>query len=169
MGKTSRANKRVPGVAHRQHWHIGAHDSFLVAPSNRHCKHSPSSSGRDFFKALEQGRPFYLLVYALLILLFVFFFTAIVVNKNQRSSYPAREAAKLDAVLTRLTLLGALYLAILCIVPELMINFFAIPFYLGGTSLLLTVLVGLDTLARVSGPSPKAPGVNEYEHSTLPI
>src|SRR5262249_9478449 len=103
----------------------------------------------DFFKALERGRPLYLLVYALLILLFVFFFTAIVVNKKQRSSYPTREAAKLDAALAHLTLLGALYLAILCIVPELMINFFAISFYLGGTSLLLTALVGLDTLARV--------------------
>src|SRR5215510_11144797 len=56
MGKTSGANKRVPGLAHRQHWHIGTHDRFLVAPSNRHCKHIPSSSGRGlgggFFQSL---------------------------------------------------------------------------------------------------------------------
>jgi preprotein translocase subunit SecY len=102
---------------------------------------------------LERGRSLYLLVYALLIFLFVFFFTAVVVKPRQRSDgrclNPTGEAAKPDAVLTRLTLIGAFYLAILCIVPELMIDFFAIPFYLGGTSLLVTVLVGLDTLARV--------------------
>jgi preprotein translocase subunit SecY len=82
-----------------------------------------------------------------------FFFTAMVVNPKQGSNgrrlNPAGEATERDVVLAHLTLIGALYLAILCIVPELMISFAAIPLYLGGTWLLVTVLVALNTLAQV--------------------
>jgi preprotein translocase subunit SecY len=94
-------------------------------------------------------------VYALLIVFFVFFFTAMVVNPkvpgNSRRLDPTGEAAERDVVLTRLTLIGALYLAILCVVPELMISFAALPLYIGGTSLLVSVLVALNAFARVRG------------------
>jgi preprotein translocase subunit SecY len=102
--------------------------------------------------AFRQDGLLFVPVYALLIVFFVFFFTAMVVNpKMGRGLDRTAEAAERDLAITHLTLIGALYLAILCVVPELMISFAAVPLYIGGTSLLVSVLVSMSALARARG------------------
>jgi preprotein translocase subunit SecY len=117
-----------------------------------------SLSGQDkgwvarLMDAFRQDGLLFVPVYALLIVFFVFFFTAMVVNpKVGRGPDRAGEAAERDLAITHVTLVGALYLAILCVVPELMISFAALPLYIGGTSLLVSVLVSMSALARARG------------------
>ena len=113
---------------------------------------------------LGHGRPLFMLAYAGLIVFFAFFYTAIVFNpvetadnlKKQGGFIPGirpgeRTAEYIDAVLTRITVLGAGYLTIICLLPELLISQFALPFYFGGTSLLIVVSVTMDTVAQVHG------------------
>jgi preprotein translocase subunit SecY len=113
---------------------------------------------------LGHGRPLYMLAYAALIVFFAFFYTAIVFNptetadnlKKQGGFIPGirpgeRTAEFIDKVLTRITVLGAGYLVIICLLPELLISQAALPFYFGGTSLLIVVSVTMDTVAQVHG------------------
>ena len=114
--------------------------------------------------ALGHGQPLYMLLYASLIIFFAFFYTAIVFNpkdtadqlKKHSGFIPGirpgeRTAEYIDYVLTRITLVGALYMAIVCLLPEFLISATGVPFYLGGTSLLIVVSVTLDTVAQIQG------------------
>ena len=113
---------------------------------------------------LGHGRPAYMFMYAALIVFFAFFYTAIVFNptetadnlKKQGGFIPGirpgeRTADFIDQVLTRITVLGAAYLVIICLIPELLVSYAALPFYFGGTSLLIVVSVTMDTVAQVHG------------------
>lgn len=113
---------------------------------------------------LGHGQPLYLILYGSMIVFFTFFYTAIVFNpkdtadqlKKQSGFIPGyrpgeRTADYIDYVLTRITVVGALYLVIVCLIPELLISATGVPFYLGGTSLLIVVSVTLDTVAQVQG------------------
>ncbi len=111
---------------------------------------------------LGRGQPLYLLMYVLMILFFAFFYTAIVFNPDETADNlkkyggfipgirPGKRTAEyIDYVLTRITVAGAAYLAIVCILPEFLISYAAVPFYFGGTSLLIVVSVTMDTVAQV--------------------
>ncbi len=114
--------------------------------------------------ALGHGRPLYMALYAAMIAFFAFFYTAIVFNpkdtadnlKKHGGFIPGirpgeRTAEYIDYVLTRITATGALYLVFVCILPEILIAQTGVPFYLGGTSLLIVVSVTLDTVAQIQG------------------
>jgi preprotein translocase subunit SecY len=114
--------------------------------------------------ALGHGQPLYMVFYASMIIFFAFFYTAIVFNpedtadqlKKHGGFIPGyrpgeRTAQYIEYVLTRLTLVGAIYLVIVCLIPEFLISATGVPFYLGGTSLLIVVSVTLDTVAQVQG------------------
>ncbi|MEO1470777.1 MAG: preprotein translocase subunit SecY [Pseudomonadota bacterium] len=111
---------------------------------------------------LGHGQPLFLVLFATLIVFFVFFYTAVVFNpedvadnlKKQGGHIPGyrpgkRTAEYLDYVLTRLSVIGAIYLVIVCLLPELLIAELAVPFYFGGTSLLIVVSVTMDTITQV--------------------
>src|SRR3954462_7251052 len=113
---------------------------------------------------LAHGRPLFLILYALLILFFFFFYTAIVFNpvetadnlKKHGGFIPGirpgeRTAEYIDYVLTRITVVGAIYITVVCLLPEIMVSYAQIPFVLGGTSLLIVVSVTMDTVAQVHG------------------
>ncbi len=112
--------------------------------------------------ALGRGQPFHLLVYVALIVFFAFFYTAVVFNPQETAEnlrkyggfLPGRRpgaqtAEYIDYVLTRITVIGAIYLAAVCVLPEFLISYAAVPFYFGGTSLLIAVSVTMDTVAQV--------------------
>jgi preprotein translocase subunit SecY len=114
--------------------------------------------------ALQHGAPLYMALYAAGIIFFSFFYTAVVFNpeetaenlKKQGGFVPGirpgeKTAQYLDYVLTRLTVIGAAYLTLVCLLPEFLISQLAIPFYLGGTSLLIVVNVTMDTVAQIQG------------------
>ncbi len=111
---------------------------------------------------LGRGQPLFLIIYVSLIVFFAFFYTAIVFNPQETAENlrqyggfipgirPGKNTADyLDHVLTRLTVVGAFYLSIICIIPEWLISQFAVPFYFGGTSLLIVVTVTMDTVGQV--------------------
>jgi preprotein translocase subunit SecY len=111
---------------------------------------------------LGRGQPLYLAIYVSLIVFFAFFYTAVVFNPTETADNlkkyggfipgirPGKNTAEyLDRVLTRLTVVGAGYLAFVCLLPEILISQFAVPFYFGGTSLLIVVTVTMDTVAQV--------------------
>jgi preprotein translocase subunit SecY len=111
---------------------------------------------------LGRGQPLYLGIYIALIVFFAFFYTAIVFNPEDTAENLRRNggyiagirpgqptADYLDFILTRLTVLGAAYLSAVCILPEILISQYAVPFYFGGTSLLIVVTVTLDTVGQV--------------------
>ena len=113
---------------------------------------------------LGHGRPAYMALYALLIIFFAFFYTAIVFNPAETADNlkkhggfipgirPGENTAKyIDYVLTRITVVGAAYLVLVCLLPELLVAYAAVPFYFGGTSLLIVVSVTMDTVAQVQG------------------
>ncbi|MFZ5693863.1 MAG: preprotein translocase subunit SecY [Pseudomonadota bacterium] len=113
---------------------------------------------------LSHGRPLFLVLYVSLIVFFAFFYTAIVFNPTETADnlkkhggfIPGirpgeRTAEYIDYVLTRITVIGAIYLSIVCIIPEILISYAAVPFYFGGTSLLIVVSVTMDTVAQVQG------------------
>ena len=110
------------------------------------------------------GRPLYMVAYVGLIVFFAFFYTAIVFNPTETADnlrkhngfMPGirpgeRTAQYIDKILMRITVLGAAYLAIICLLPEILISYAALPFYFGGTSLLIVVSVTMDTVAQVHG------------------
>lgn len=114
---------------------------------------------------LAHGQPLFMVLYAAMIIFFAFFYTALVFNpadtaenlKKYGGFIPGirpgkRTADYIDYVMTRLTVVGAIYLTVICLIPEFLIaNFPGIPFYFGGTSLLIVVTVTMDTVAQVQG------------------
>ncbi|MBP6819895.1 MAG: preprotein translocase subunit SecY [Ferrovibrio sp.] len=111
---------------------------------------------------LGHGQPLYMLMYVALIVFFCFFYTAVVFNpvetadnlKKHGGFVPGirpgqRTAEYFDYVLTRITVAGAIYIAAVCLLPEILISRFSVPFYFGGTSLLIVVSVTMDTVAQV--------------------
>jgi preprotein translocase subunit SecY len=111
---------------------------------------------------LGRGQPLFLFIYVSLIVFFAFFYTAIVFNPQETADNlrqyggfipgirPGKNTADyLDFVLTRLTVLGAIYLSVICIIPEWLIAQYSVPFYFGGTSLLIVVTVTMDTVGQV--------------------
>lgn len=124
------------------------------------------AEGGEFTSAiaryLQHGQPIYMLLYGALIMFFAFFYTAIVFNPEENADMlqrhggfipgmrPGKSTADyLDYVLTRITTVGALYLVFICLLPEFMISQYSMPFYFGGTSLLIVVTVTMDTVAQV--------------------
>ena len=110
------------------------------------------------------GQPLYMLLYAGLIIFFAFFYTAVVFNptdtaenlKKHGGFIPgirpgAKTAEYIDYVLTRITVIGAIYLVGVCLLPEFLISYTGVPFYFGGTSLLIVVSVTMDTVSQVQG------------------
>jgi preprotein translocase subunit SecY len=113
---------------------------------------------------LSHGRPLFLVLYVGLIIFFAFFYTAVVFNPTETAEnlkkhggfIPGirpgeRTAEYIDYVLSRITVVGAAYLALVCLIPEILISYAAVPFYFGGTSLLIVVSVTMDTVAQVQG------------------
>ncbi len=113
---------------------------------------------------LSRGQPLFFVVFAALIAFFAFFYTAIVFNpvdtadnlKRNGGFIPGIRPGKntadyLDYVLTRLTVIGAIYLTLVALLPEILISQFALPFFFGGTSLLIVVSVTMDTVAQIQG------------------
>ncbi|MBC8049101.1 MAG: preprotein translocase subunit SecY [Chitinophagales bacterium] len=111
---------------------------------------------------LGPGQPLYIGIYVALIVFFAFFYTAIVFNPKETADnlkkhggfIPGirpgdRTAEYIDYVLTRITVVGAGYLALVCVLPELLRSYAAVPFYFGGTSLLIVVSVTMDTVAQI--------------------
>lgn len=111
---------------------------------------------------LGRGQPVYLLIYISMVVFFAFFYTAVVFNPTETADNlkryggfipgirPGKNTAEyLDWVLTRLTVTGASYLAAICLLPELLISRYSVPFYFGGTSLLIVVTVTMDTVSQV--------------------
>ncbi|MBN9557189.1 MAG: preprotein translocase subunit SecY [Alphaproteobacteria bacterium] len=111
---------------------------------------------------LSMGSPLYLLLYGGMIVFFAFFYTAIVFNPEETADNlkkyggfipgirPGKKTADyIDFVLTRITVVGAIYLAIVCMIPEFLVAYYSIPFYLGGTSILIVVSVMMDTVAQI--------------------
>ncbi|HXC56284.1 MAG TPA: preprotein translocase subunit SecY [Rhizomicrobium sp.] len=111
---------------------------------------------------ISHGQPLYLVLYALMILFFSFFYTSIVFNPEETADNlkkyggfipgirPGKKTAEhIDYVLTRITVIGALYLAAVCLLPEIAFSYYNIPFYLGGTSILIVVSVTMDTVAQI--------------------
>ena len=110
----------------------------------------------------SQGQPLYMLLYASGIIFFTFFYTSITFNPNETAENlrkyggfipgirPGESTAiYIDNILTRLTTMGALYLTLVCLMPEFLIANYPIPFYLGGTSILIVVVVAIDTVTQV--------------------
>ncbi|MFZ4761622.1 MAG: preprotein translocase subunit SecY [Alphaproteobacteria bacterium] len=111
---------------------------------------------------LAHGQPIYMVFYSLLIVFFSFFYTAIVFNPNETADYlrkaggfipgvrPGKNTADhLDYILTRITVVGAAYMVAVCLLPELIISKLSLPFYFGGTSLLIIVSVTMDTVTQI--------------------
>jgi preprotein translocase subunit SecY len=117
---------------------------------------------RDLASALSPGQPLYILLYAGLIIFFAFFYTALVFNSKETADNlkksgafvpgirPGDQTARyIDKILMRLTLAGALYITVVCLVPEFLNLRFSVPFYFGGTSLLIVVVVTMDFMSQV--------------------
>lgn len=117
---------------------------------------------KDISSSLSPGQPLYILFYALAIIFFCFFYTAIVFNSKETADNlkksgafipgirPGEQTARyIDGVMTRLTLAGAIYITTVCLLPEFLILYWNVPFYFGGTSLLIIVVVVMDFMAQV--------------------
>ena len=123
---------------------------------------SDSDTFIDFSSLFSQGKPLYMLLYASGIIFFSFFYTSIVFNPKETAEnlrkhggyVPGvrpgeRTAYFIEDILTKLTTIGALYLTLVCLMPEFLIAKYPIPFYLGGTSILIVVVVAMDTVSQV--------------------
>ena len=111
---------------------------------------------------LGRGQPLYMILYSVMIIFFAFFYTAVVFNPSETAENlrkyggfvpgirPGKNTAEyLDYVLTRLTVVGGIYLIIVCLIPEFLISKLSVPFYFGGTSLLIVVNVTINTMQQV--------------------
>ncbi len=125
-----------------------------------------SQSGPDWLASiaalLGHGQPLYILAYAGMIIFFGFFYTAVVFNPEETAENlkknggfipgirPGSATAQyFDRILTRLTSIGVLYLVVVCLLPEILISYYNVPFYFGGTSLLIVVTVTMDTVTQI--------------------
>ncbi len=117
---------------------------------------------RDLGAILAPGQPIYMIVYAALIIFFCFFYTAIQYNPKETAENlkksgafipgyrPGEQTARyIEKITTRLTLLGAIYITIVCLIPEFLISAWNVQFYFGGTSLLIVVVVTMDFMTQV--------------------
>ena len=117
---------------------------------------------KDLAATLAPGQPVYILMYALAIIFFCFFYTAMVFNSRETADNlkksgafvpgirPGDQTARyVDKILTRLTLVGAAYMVLVCLLPEFLVLRWNVPFYFGGTSLLIIVVVTMDFMAQV--------------------
>ena len=117
---------------------------------------------KDLAQTLSPGQPLYVLLYAMAIIFFCFFYTALVFNPRETADNlkksgafipgirPGEQTARyIDGVMTRLTLVGAIYITAVCLLPEFMILRWNVPFYFGGTSLLIVVVVIMDFMSQV--------------------
>ncbi len=139
--------------------------SIILLPSTIVSWFSAGSSLnwlKDISAALSPGQPLYILLYAVAIVFFCFFYTALVFNSRETADNlkksggfipgirPGDQTAKfIDKILLRLTLAGAIYITFVCLVPEFLILKYNVPFYFGGTSLLIIVVVTMDFMAQV--------------------
>ena len=123
---------------------------------------SDSDTFLNISSMFTQGQPLYMLLYASGIIFFSFFYTSIVFNPTETAEnlrkyggyIPGirpgeRSAEYIETILNRLTTIGALYLTFVCLLPEFLISKYPIPFYLGGTSILIVVVVAMDTVTQV--------------------
>lgn len=137
--------------------------SILLIPATiaGFAQNGPSWLG-GIASALAHGQPLYMLLYAALIIFFSYFYTAVVFNPQETADNlkkyggfvpgirPGSATAEyFDHILTRLTTVGALYLAAVCLLPEILISHYGVPFYFGGTSLLIIVSVTMDTVTQI--------------------
>ncbi len=117
---------------------------------------------KDIASALSPGQPVYILLYVAAIVFFCFFYTALVFNSSETADNLKKSGAfspglrpgdqtsrYIDRILVRLTLAGAVYIAFVCLLPEFLILKYNVPFYFGGTSLLIIVVVTMDFMAQV--------------------
>ena len=117
---------------------------------------------KDMSSALSPGQPIYVLLYAAMIVFFCFFYTALVFNSRETADNlkksgafipgirPGEQTARhIDKILSRLTLAGAIYITAVCLLPEFLVLKYNVPFYFGGTSLLIIVVVTMDFWAQV--------------------
>ena len=117
---------------------------------------------KDIASALSPGQPIYVMLYAAMIVFFCFFYTALVFNSRETADNlkksgafipgirPGEQTAKhIDKILSRLTLSGAIYITAVCLLPEFLVLKYNVPFYFGGTSLLIIVVVTMDFWAQV--------------------
>lgn len=117
---------------------------------------------QDIVGTLSPGQPPYIMLYAAAIIFFCFFYTALIFNARETADNlkkagafvpgirPGEQTARyIDGVMTRLTLIGALYITAVCLLPEFLILWWSVPFYFGGTSLLIIVVVVMDFVAQV--------------------
>ena len=117
---------------------------------------------QDVMGQLNHGQPVYMILYASLIIFFAFFYTAIVFNPEETADNlrkyggfvpgirpGAATATYFDRILTRLTTVGGIYLVMVCMLPELLISDYGLPFYFGGTSILIVVSVTMDTVTQI--------------------
>jgi preprotein translocase subunit SecY len=117
---------------------------------------------KDLSSALSPGQPIYVLLYAAMIVFFCFFYTALVFNSRETADNlkksgafipgirPGDQTARhIDRILSRLTLAGAVYITAVCLLPEFLVLKYNVPFYFGGTSLLIIVVVTMDFWAQV--------------------
>jgi preprotein translocase subunit SecY len=117
---------------------------------------------QDVATLLSPGQPIYVILYAVAIIFFAFFYTALVFNSKETAENLKKSGAFLpgirpglqtsgyiDKVMTRLTLIGALYITLVCLLPEFLIVYWNVPFYFGGTSLLIIVVVVMDFISQM--------------------
>jgi preprotein translocase subunit SecY len=117
---------------------------------------------KDLSAALSPGQPIYVMLYAAMIVFFCFFYTALVFNSRETADNlkksgafipgirPGDQTARyIDKILSRLTLAGAVYITLVCLLPEFLVLQYSVPFYFGGTSLLIIVVVTMDFWAQV--------------------
>lgn len=117
---------------------------------------------KDIATTLSPGQPLYVLLYAIAIIFFCFFYTAIVFNPNETAENlrksgaylpgirpGAQTARHIDGIMGRLTLAGAIYITAVCLLPEFLILYWNVPFYFGGTSLLIIVIVVMDFMTAI--------------------
>ena len=140
--------------------------SIILFPSTLLQWSSSSTGGFSWMQnaaiAISPGQPLYVLLYALAIVFFCFFYTAIVFDSRETADNlkrsgafipgirPGEQTARyIDTVLTRLTAVGAIYITLVCLLPEFLILKFGVPFYFGGTSLLIIVDVAMDFMKQV--------------------
>jgi len=135
---------------------------MLPATLAQFFSNSANSFIAKFAFAIQPGQPLYLLIYSACIMFFAFFYTALVFNPKETADNlkksgafipgirPGEQTSRfIDSVLTRLTLVGSLYLVLVCMLPQLMTSAWHVPFYFGGTSLLIIVVVIMDFVAQV--------------------
>ncbi|MDD7910636.1 MULTISPECIES: preprotein translocase subunit SecY [Pseudovibrio] len=147
---------------------IFASSLLLVPATLSSFQGADASGGNEWLTTitalLGHGQPAYMVLYAALIIFFCFFYTAIVFNpsdtadnlKKHGGFIPGirpgeRTAEYIDHVLTRITVVGAIYITLVCLLPEFLISATGVPFYFGGTSLLIVVSVTMDTVSQVQG------------------